>query len=73
MAALRRFAGKVADVVGEMNYAQRRMLVLRTAPDRYTDKAGAPPDSYREFLFRTSGVLLHEPAARKRTGQARRE
>jgi hypothetical protein len=69
---VRRVAGKVADTVREMNEAQRRMLVLRTAPDRYIGNAGAAPDTYAEFLARTSGVLLHEPPARKRTRKARR-
>ena len=73
MAAVRRAARKLADVVGEMNYAQRRMLVLRTATDQYLSKPGAAPDTYAEFLARTSGYLLHEPSARKRAGQARRD
>jgi hypothetical protein len=67
-----RVAGKVADTVREMNEAQRRMLVLRTATDRYIENPGAAPDTYGEFLARTSGVLLHEPSARRRTRKARR-
>ena len=63
---VRRTAGKVADTVREMNEAQRRMLVLRTATDRYIDNPGAAPDTYDEFLARTSGTLLHEQPARKR-------
>jgi hypothetical protein len=69
--SMRRFAGKLADVVHEMNEAQRLMLVLRTAMDRYTENASAAPDTYSEFLARTSGALLHEPSARKRSGRAR--
>lgn len=65
--AMRRAASKLADVVREMNEAQRLMLVLQTAPDRYVKNPDAAPDTYREFLARTSGVLLHEPPARKRT------
>jgi hypothetical protein len=34
--------------------------------DRYAENSGAAPDTYAEFLLRTSGVLLHEPPARKR-------
>jgi hypothetical protein len=49
-----------------MHEGQRRMLVLRTAMDRYAENSGAAPDTYAEFLLRTSGVLLHEPPARKR-------
>jgi hypothetical protein len=69
---VRRVADKVADTVREMNEAQRLMLVLQTAGDRHVENPGAPPDTYDEFLARTSGVLLHEPSARKRIRQARR-
>ena len=68
---LRRAAGKLADAVHEMHEAQRLMLVLRTATDRYIQNPGAAPDTYDEFLVRTSGVLLHEPSARKRSRKAR--
>jgi hypothetical protein len=68
----RRVAGKLADAVHEMNEAQRLMLVLRTATDRYAGNPGAAPDTYREFLARTSGMLLHEPSARKRIRKAQR-
>ena len=66
-----RVAGKLADVVREMNEAQRLMLVMRTATDRYIENPGAAPATYDEFLARTSGALLHEPRARKRTRKAR--
>jgi len=69
--AVWRAAGKVADVVREMNEAQRRMMVLRTAMDRHVANANTAPDTYDEFLVRTSGLLLHEPAARKRLKKAR--
>jgi hypothetical protein len=68
----RRVAGKLADAVHEMNEAQRLMLALRTATDRYEANPGAAPDTYHEFLARTSGALLHEPPARKRIRRARR-
>jgi hypothetical protein len=67
----RRVAGKLADAVHEMHEAQRLMLVLRTATDRYAENPGAAPDTYGEFLARTSGVLLHEPPARKRNRKPR--
>jgi hypothetical protein len=70
---VRRVAGKLADAVREMHEAQRLTLVLRTATDQYVENPGAPPDTYDEFLARTSGVLLHEPRARKRIRKARRE
>ena len=68
---VRRVAGKLADTVREMNEAQRLMLVLRNAPDRYRADRGAAPDTYDEFLARTSGPLLHEPSARRRNRVAR--
>jgi hypothetical protein len=46
--ALVRFGRRVADLVAECNYAQRRSFTL---------------DDYAEFLFRTSSGLRHEPAA----------
>jgi len=68
-AQLRRLVGKVAAVVGEMNYAQRRMAILRAAPDRYVLNGNLPPSTYHEFLARTSGPLLHEPPASDRGPQ----
>jgi hypothetical protein len=70
--AVRRVADKLADAVREMNEAQRLMLVLRTATDRYVENPGAAPDTYEEFLYRTSGALLHEPSARRRMRKAQR-
>jgi hypothetical protein len=70
---VRRVAGKLADTVREMNEAQRLMLQLRTATERYIENPGAAPDTYDEFLARTSGVLLHEPSARRRIRKARRD
>jgi hypothetical protein len=61
--ALSRFGRRVARVVAECNYAQRRVFTLRTAPDAFLDERDKAPDEYAEFLFRTSSPLLHEPAA----------
>jgi hypothetical protein len=61
-----RLARRVVAVVRECNDAQRRMDAIKTAPDRYTAHPDAAPDTYAEFLFRTSGRLLHEPSARAR-------
>ena len=63
---LRRAVRRVAAVVAEMNEAQRRMAVLRAAPDRYLFNSEQPPETYHEFLGRTSGRLLHEPPASDR-------
>ncbi|HEX7162702.1 MAG TPA: hypothetical protein VF223_15875 [Trebonia sp.] len=69
---MRWVAGKLADTVREMHEAQRLMLVLQTATDRYAENPGAAPGTYDEFLVRTSGVLLHEPPAHKRMRKTRR-
>ncbi|MGH3207603.1 MAG: hypothetical protein ACRDNO_07565 [Trebonia sp.] len=71
-ATARRVAGKLADTVREMNEAQRLMLVMRTATDRYVEQPDAAPDTYDEFLARTSGALRREPSCRKRIRKARR-
>ncbi len=63
---LRRLAGKIAATIAEMNEAQQRMMVLRTAQDRYLTRPDEPPDTFAEFLARTSGRLLHEPPASRR-------
>jgi hypothetical protein len=64
--ALGRLGQRVAAIIAECNYAQRRLTVLRTAPDTYLDGRGKAPADYAEFLFRTSGALLHEPGASRR-------
>ena len=61
-----RLARRVADVIAECNEAQRRLTALRLAPDSYAIGPEHAPDSYAEFLFRTSGWLRHEPPARDR-------
>jgi hypothetical protein len=70
--AMRRAAVRLADAVREMHEADRRMMALQTSVDRYADNPDAAPDTYDEFLVRTSGVLLREPSARKRSRKARR-
>jgi hypothetical protein len=61
-----RLARRIADIVAECNYAQRRVTILRLAPDAYLTTGDTAPDDYAEFLFRTSGTLLREPDARHR-------
>lgn len=56
----------MAAAVAECNRAQRRMAELRLSPDRFLLNGGKPPDTYAEFLFRTSGLLAQEPAADRR-------
>jgi hypothetical protein len=64
--SLRGFLRRLAEAIAECRYAQRRMSVLRTAPDRHAAEPDAAPDTYSEFLYRTSGVLMHEPTASRR-------
>jgi hypothetical protein len=63
---LRCLAGKLADAVSEMNYAQRRMATLRLSLDPYMFEPDEAPATYHEFLARSSGPLLHEPSAGRR-------
>jgi hypothetical protein len=63
---VRRIAERVTATVREMNEAQQRMTALRMAADRYLINPDTPPDTYAEFLMRTSGPLLREPSAARR-------
>jgi len=62
------FARRAASVIAECNYAQRRAAAWRMAADTYVSSGNKGPADYAEFLFRTSGALLHEPGARQRAG-----
>jgi hypothetical protein len=66
--ALTRFGRRVADLIAECNYAQRRVFMLQTNPDAFLTDRDKAPDEYAEFLFRTSSTQLHEPAAACRAG-----
>jgi len=61
--SLARFGRRVADVLAECNYAQRRATMLMMNPDAYLIDRDKAPDDYAEFLFRTSGAMLREPTA----------
>jgi hypothetical protein len=67
IAAVRR----VAALIAECSAAQRRCTVLALAPDGQLTHPDRAPETYAEFLFRTSGPLLHEPAARDRATGSR--
>ena len=62
-----RIARRIASVVAECNYAQRRSFAIMTGPDSYLTDRDQAPDTYAEFLFRTSGGLLREPASAQRS------
>ena len=64
--ALRRLAGRLAAIIEECRYAQRRMDALRAQPDPYLFEPDSAPDTYGDFLFRTSGPAPREPSARAR-------
>jgi hypothetical protein len=64
---LRAIVRRAAAVISECNDAQRRLVQLRASPDRYLARPDLAPDTYQEFLFRTSGPLAHEPAAARRS------
>jgi hypothetical protein len=66
---LRALARRVGAVVAECNYAQRRITVLQSNPDLYLVAPDEAPDSYQEFLLRTTGPLDHEPSAAARCGR----
>ena len=65
-ARLLRLAHGVRAIIAECAHAQRRLTELTTSPDRYLLEPDAAPDTYAEFLFRTSGLLRREAPARTR-------
>jgi hypothetical protein len=69
---LARIGRRVVGILAECDYAQRRMFTLMTTPDAYLTDRDRAPDSYAEFLFRTSSSLLHEPTAAARAHRANR-
>jgi hypothetical protein len=68
---IRRLAHLISDTFAEEIHAQRLLNSLLSAPDHYVFRRPAVPDSYAEFLYRTSGALLHEPTARERVQASR--
>jgi hypothetical protein len=62
-----RILHRIAEIVAECRYAQQRMATIRMAPDGYLADPDAAPDTYAEFLFRTSMPLEHEPSAWQRS------
>ena len=58
-----RVARRIAAIHAEISYAQRKVDAMRTNPDLYLADPGKMPETYAEFLFRTSGVLVPEPIA----------
>jgi hypothetical protein len=71
MRAVRHAARAVADVVRECNYATSRLRELRLFPELRAACADCAPDTYADFLGRSSMTLWHEPSARRRAAGAR--
>ena len=57
-------ARRVQAVLSEMNYASARMTALRLSEG--LEQSNRAPDTYAEFLLRTSVTSLYEPPARCR-------
>ena len=70
MQAVRHAARAVADVVRECNYASGRLLELRLFPDVQAAGWDRAPDTYADFLWRSSVALWHEPSAGRRAAGA---
>jgi len=68
-AGVLQLARRIADIVAECTYARRRLDVLIGSADRYLPEPDRAPDTYQQFLFRTSGPLLHELAAACRSSR----
>ncbi len=61
----------VPGVVRECNYMSSRLRELRLFPDLRAAGADCAPDTYADFLWRSSVALWHEPSARRRAAGAR--
>jgi hypothetical protein len=63
---IHRIARSIADALAEDHDVQRFLVQLRLNPQNYVFRPGRAPATYTDFLFCTSGVLIHEPSARER-------
>jgi hypothetical protein len=57
---------RIGQIIAECNQAQRRLTYRRLAYDSYLPEPDATPDTYAEFLLRTSGPSPREPSAHQR-------
>jgi hypothetical protein len=55
------FALRIRRTVRQMDYASARLMALRVSAG--AEQSGRAPDTYPEFLLRTSLPLPHEPPA----------
>jgi hypothetical protein len=61
-----RFISRMTMSMVELNRVQRRVTVLFLVQDRHLPQPNQPPETYAEFLIRTSGPMLHESSAKSR-------
>jgi hypothetical protein len=61
---LARLLRRVQALLSEMNYAGTRVTALWLSQG--LEQSDRAPDTYAEFLLRTSATSLHEPPARCR-------
>jgi hypothetical protein len=59
-------ARRISQIISECNEAQRRLTYLRLSYDQYMTQPDTPPETFSEFMLRTSGPLRQEPSARQR-------
>jgi hypothetical protein len=63
---VQRVAKGIVAAIVEAHQAQRMLFERQMDPESYVLPAAGAPDTYADFLFRTSGRLRHEPSARER-------
>jgi hypothetical protein len=54
---------RIGQIISECNQAQLRLTYRRLAYDSYMPGPDATPDTYAEFLLRSSGPSPSEPSA----------
>ncbi len=59
-----RLASRVRRVVAECNGATHRLTTLAGTPDRYPADPDRAPDTYTEFVIRTTGLRLPQEPER---------
>jgi hypothetical protein len=63
---VQRVAKGIVAAIAEAHEAQRMLFERQLDPESYVLPTAGAPDTYADFLFRTSGRLRHEPSARER-------
>jgi hypothetical protein len=64
--AMLRALGRFGSALAEFQRQQDRLAAKRLSYDAYMINSATPPETYDEFLFRTSGPLRREPSAASR-------